>query len=319
MTDQDQPGADAPLPMPADARAGFVALIGAPNAGKSTLLNGLVGSHVAIVSPKVQTTRSRMTGICMAGNTQIAFVDTPGIFAPRRRLDRAMVAAAWTAIEDSDAVVLVVDAERAAKSRTHIDPESAEIVSGLKTRNVEGILVLNKIDLVRRDALLAVTAAHDAAGCFVKVFMVSASKGDGVDDLKAHLAGLMPPGPWFYPPDQLSDIPMRLLASELTREQAFLQLHQELPYGLTVETETWEEREDGTARVDQTIYVARDTHKGMVVGKGGARVKKIGEASRVQLERMLGRRVHLFLHVKVKSDWMERPEHYRAIGLDFKS
>lgn len=308
-----------PPDMPPDARAGFVAVIGAPNAGKSTLLNGMVGSHVAIVSPKVQTTRTRMTAICMAGNTQIAYVDTPGIFAPKRRLDRAMVAAAWSALEDADAVVLVVDSERAAKARSHIDPESAEIVAQLKARGVAAMLVLNKIDRVRRDVLLAVTAVHDGAGNFSRVFMVSARNGDGVDDLKAHLASLMPAGPWFFPPDQLSDIPMRLMAAELTREQAFLQLHQELPYGLTVETESWEERGDGTVRVDQTIYVARDTHKGMVVGKGGARIKQIGEAARLRLEQMLGQRVHLFLHVKVKADWMERPEHYRALGLEFKS
>jgi GTP-binding protein Era len=326
MTRDDDPGSvpggmpPETLPeMPKDACAGFIALIGAPNAGKSTLLNQMVGSDVAIVSPKVQTTRARMTGICMVGNIQLAFVDTPGIFMPKRRLDRAMVAAAWAAIKDADAVVLIVDAERAAKARGSMDPETAAIVAQLKTRSVTAVLVLNKIDLVPRDALLAVTAAHDAAGTFAPVFMVSARNGDGVALLKYHLAQAMPPGPWFYPPDQLSDVPMRLLAAELTREQAFLQLHQELPYGLTVETDSWEEREDGSARVDQTILVARETHKGMVVGKGGTKVRAIGEASRRRLEDFLGRRVHLFVHVKVKSDWMEKPGHYREIGLEFKS
>lgn len=305
--------------VPSRSRAGFVALIGAPNAGKSTLLNGLVGAHIAIVSPKVQTTRTRMTGICMAGDTQLAFIDTPGIFAPRRRLDRAMVAAAWTAIEGADAVVLVVDAERAAHAPERLDPESAEIISGLRSRKCRAVLVLNKIDLVPRESLLAVAAAHDAALAFERVFMVSAKNGDGVADLKTWLATAMPEGPWLYPPEQLSDVPMRLLAAEITREQAFLQLHQELPYGLAVETDRWEERDDGSARIDQTILVARETHKRMVIGKGGAKVRGIGEAARHKLEDMLERRVHLFLHVKVKPDWMERAEHYREIGLDFKS
>jgi GTP-binding protein Era len=304
---------------PAGARAGIVALIGAPNAGKSTLLNALVGAQVAIVTPKVQTTRTRLTGICMAGDIQIAFIDTPGIFLPKRRLDRAMVAAAWSAIEGADAVVLVVDAERAAKARDKLDPETAEIVRELKLRGVEAVLVLNKIDLVPREALLAVAAAHDAAGRFSRVFMLAALTGDGVGDLRDFIAAAMPQGPWLYPPDQLSDAPMRVLAAEITREQAFLQLHQELPYGLGVESERWEEREDGSARVDQVIYVARDNHKGMVLGKGGARIKSIGEASRRRLEDLLGRRIHLFLHVKVKADWMDRPEHYRELGLDFKS
>jgi GTP-binding protein Era len=304
---------------PPGARAGFVALIGAPNAGKSTLMNAFVGAHVAIVTPKVQTTRTRLTGICMAGDTQIAFIDTPGIFLPKRRLDRAMVAAAWSAIEDADAAVLVVDAERAAKSRDSLDAETAEIVAGLKARNVNVVLALNKIDLLPREALLAVTAAHDRTGVFSRIFMISAANGDGVADLKAHLAAMMPEGPWLYPPDQLSDAPMRLLAAEVTREQAFLMLHQELPYGLTVETESWEEKDDGSASVHQVILVARENHKGMVVGKGGAKVKAIGEAARRGLEDMLGRRIHLFLHVKVKADWMDRAEYYRDIGLDFKS
>jgi len=319
MTRSSGTGADRPDGTDARTRAGFVAILGAPNAGKSTLLNALVGAHIAIVTPKVQTTRTRMTGIGMVGDTQIAFIDTPGIFLPKRRLDRAMVAAAWSALDSADAVVLVVDSERAAKAPNHVDPETAEIVAALKTRGVEAALVLNKIDLVARESLLAVTAAHDDAGRFAKVFMISARDGDGVGDLKAFLAAAMPPGPWLYPPDQLSDAPMRLLAAEITREQAFLRLHQELPYGLTVENERWEERDDGSARIDQVILVARETHKGMVVGKGGARIKAIGEASRHRIEDILGRRVHLFLHVKVKPDWMERSEHYREIGLDFQS
>ena len=313
------PASGLPEGTGAGTRAGFVAILGAPNAGKSTLLNALVGAQIAIVTPKVQTTRARMTGICMVGDTQIAFVDTPGIFLPKRRLDRAMVAAAWAALDAADAVVLVVDSERAAKARNQIDPETAEIIAALKTRGVDGVLVLNKIDLVARESLLAITAAHDAAGRFARVFMVSARDGNGVEDLKTYLAAAMPPGPWLYPPDQLSDAPMRLLAAEITREQAFLQLHQELPYGLTVENERWEERDDGSARIDQVILVARETHKGMVVGKGGARIKAIGEAARRRIEDVLGRRVHLFLHVKVKPDWMERSEHYREIGLDFQS
>lgn len=304
---------------PPGARAGFVALIGAPNAGKSTLLNAMVGAHVAIVSPKVQTTRARLTGICMVGDTQVAFIDTPGIFQPKRRLDRAMVAAAWSAIQDADMVVLLVDAERAARARDRIDSESAEIIAGLKARNVDAVLAINKIDLVPREELLAVVAAHDAAGRFSRVFLIAALTGDGVADLKDYLAAAMPEGPWLYPPDQLSDAPMRLLAAEITREQAFMQLHQELPYGLAVETERWEEQEDGSARVDQVIFVARENHKGMVVGKKGAKIKGIGEAARHRLEELLGRRVHLFLHVKVKADWMERAEHYREMGLDFRS
>lgn len=316
MTD-DGPAALAD--MPEHPRMGFVALIGAPNAGKSTLLNSLVGSHIAIVTPKVQTTRARMTGICMAGDAQIAFIDTPGIFAPKRRLDRAMVAAAWAAVMDADAVVLLADAERAAKSPARIDPETAEIIAGLRARDCRVALALNKIDLVARESLLAVAAAHNDALAFERVFMISASTGDGVADLKDWLAAKMPEGPWMYPPDQLSDLPMRLLAAEITREQAFLQLHQELPYGLTVMTERWQERDDGSARIDQVILVARDTHKGMVVGKGGAKVRAIGEAARRRLEDVLGRRIHLFLHVKVDKDWMEKAEHYREMGLDFKA
>ncbi len=306
-------------PAPDRPRMGFVALIGAPNAGKSTLLNALVGSHVAIVSPKVQTTRMRMTGICMAGEAQIAFIDTPGIFAPRRRLDRAMVAAAWSGVMDADAVVLVADAERAARAPARIDPETAEIVAGLKARGCRAALALNKIDLLARESLLATVAAHDAAMTFERVFLVSARDGDGVADLRDWLAAQMPQGPWMYPPDQLSDLPMRLLAAEITREQAFLRLHQELPYGIAVQTERWEERADGSARVDQVILVARASHKGMVVGKSGAKVRAIGEAARRRLEDMLGRRVHLFLHVKVDEAWMEKPEHYRELGLDFRS
>lgn len=318
MTDPRASGRADPFNSPPGSRVGFVALIGAPNAGKSTLLNALVGTHIAIVTPKVQTTRARMTGICMTGDVQIAFVDTPGIFAPKRRLDRAMVAAAWSAIEDADAVVLVVDAARAARSKDGIDPETAEIAAALKARAVAAVLALNKIDLLAREPLLAIAAAHDRAAPFARIFMISAETGEGVDDLKTHLAALMPEGPWLYPPDQLSDAPMRLLAAEITREQAFMQLHQELPYGLAVESENWEEREDGSVRIDQVIYVARDNHKGMVLGKGGARIKAIGEASRRRLEDLLGRRVHLFLHVKVKPDWMDRPEHYRELGLEFK-
>lgn len=298
-------------------KAGIIALIGAPNVGKSTLLNRIVGSKLAIVTPKAQTTRARMTGIAMRGDAQLAFIDTPGIFAPRRRLERAMVAAAWAGINGADRVVLLVDAARAAPASGYVDPETAEIVAALRARRRSAILVLNKIDRVARPKLLAVAEAHDKAGVFDRVFMISALDGDGVEDLVSHLAEGLPEGPWLYPSDQLSDVPLRLLAAEITREQAFLQLHQELPYALTVATERWEERPDGSARIDQTVYVARDSQKGIVLGKDGSRIKAIGEAARAALQALLERRVHLFLHVKVKADWMERVEHYREIGLDY--
>ena len=310
---------DGPAAPPAEgeSKCGFIALSGAPNAGKSTLLNRIVGTKIAIVTPKVQTTRSRMSGIAIRGLAQLIFIDTPGIFTAKRRLERAMVAAAWSGIVDADLAVVVVDGDRAAKSPRKMDPDTADIVAGLKRVKARAVLALNKIDLVRAESLLEVTRVHDSSGVFERIFMISAATGDGVDDLVDHLEEGLRPGPWLYPEDQLTDVPMRVMAAEITREQAFLQLHQELPYALTVETETWEEREDGAVRIDQTILIQRESQKGMVVVKGGARIKSIGAAARGELEKLLGRKVHLFLHVKARPNWMERPEHYREMGLDF--
>lgn len=301
-----------------NTRCGFVALVGAPNAGKSTLMNRLVGAKLSIVTPKVQTTRSRITGIAIEGDAQIIFVDTPGIFEPKRRLDRAMVTAAWAGVADADEVVVLVDAGRALKAAGHLDPDTARIVEGLKKANRSAILVLNKLDTVERGDLLTLTDALNKIYGFSETYMLSALNGDGVPDLRARLAKALPPGPWLYPEDQLFDVPLRLLAAEITREQAFLQLHQELPYALTVETETWEERQDGSVKVDQVVIIGRENHKAMVLGKGGARLKAIGTAARKSLGAQLGRPVHLFLHVKVRENWQDKPEHYSAIGLDFE-
>ena len=303
---------------PENMRCGFVALVGAPNAGKSTLMNRLVGAKLSIVTPKVQTTRSRITGIAIEDDAQLVFVDTPGIFEPKRRLDRAMVTAAWAGVADADAVVLLVDAGRAVKAKGHLDPDTARIVEGFKRENRSAILALNKIDTVERGDLLTLTEALNKLYPFSETFMLSALTGDGIVDLRKRLAALVPQGPWLYPEDQLSDIPLRLLAAEITREQAFLQLHQELPYALTVETETWEERKDGSVKVDQVVIIGRENHKAMVLGKGGARLKAIGTAARKSLTDQLGRTVHLFLHVKVRENWQDKPEHYSAIGLDFE-
>lgn len=311
----DGPG---PIPAEGESKCGFIALSGAPNAGKSTLLNRIVGTKIAIVTPKVQTTRARMSGIALRGPAQLIFIDTPGIFTAKRRLERAMVAAAWSGIADADVAVVVVDGDRAAKSPAKMDPDTADIVAGLKRIGARAVLALNKIDLVPAESLLEVTRVHDASGVFERIFMISATTGDGVDDLVDHLVQGLRPGPWLYPEDQLTDVPMRVMAAEITREQAFLQLHQELPYALTVETESWQEREDGAVRIDQIILIQRESQKGMVVGKGGSRIKSIGTAARVELEQLLGRKVHLFLHVKARPNWMERPEHYREMGLDFK-
>ena len=295
----------------ADKRCGYVAIVGAPNAGKSTLVNGLVGSKVSIVSPKVQTTRFRVLGIVMAGAAQVILVDTPGIFQPRRRLDRAMVAAAWNGASDAEIICLVVDAHRG------YDDDSRAIVDKLKQASRKAVLVLNKVDSVRKEKLLKLTMQLDEEGIFTDVFMVSALKGDGLADLSKIFAERVPQGPWMFPEDEISDLPQRMLAAEITREKAFLQLHEELPYALTVETETWEEREDGSARIDQVIYVQRDGQKAIVVGKGGHQIKTIGAAARTELEALLERRVHLFLHVKVREDWQEKRTHYTEMGLDF--
>ncbi len=294
--------------------AGFIALIGAPNAGKSTLLNILVGAKVSIVSPKVQTTRARVLGICIEGKAQLIFVDTPGIFAPRKRLDRAMVAAAWKGAEDADIFALLADAS---KFGTLGDAETLDIVARLKQAGRKGVLILNKVDLVDAPRLLVMADKLNKEGIFTDIFMISALTGDGVGDLRRHFAKTVPAGPWLFPEDQLSDMPDRLLAAEITREQLFLKLHQELPYALTVETETWEARRDGSVKIEQTIYVQRDGHKAIVLGQGGAMIKSVGAEARRELEKLLDRRVHLFLFVKVREKWQDDPERYRVWGLDF--
>lgn len=295
-------------------RAGFVALIGEPNAGKSTLLNAMVGAKVSIVTHKVQTTRARIRGVAMEGKSQIVFVDTPGIFRPRRRLDRAMVNAAWGGAADADLIVLLIEAHRG------ITPGVESILEALRGR--EGAqpvaLAINKIDKVKSDALLGLTAKLNEAFEFTKTFMISAERGYGVQDLKDWLAGEMPEGPWLYPEDQIADLPLRMIAAEITREKLTLRLHEELPYQLTVETENWEERKDGSARIDQVIYVARDGHKGIILGKGGETIKAISKAAREELITFLDRPVHLFLQVKVRPNWLEEAERYSEMGLDFK-
>jgi GTPase len=296
-----------------ETRCGYVALVGAPNAGKSTLLNVLVGAKVSIVSPKVQTTRARALGIAIEGAAQIVYVDTPGIFAPKRRLERAMVSAAWSGAKDADLVVLLVDSARG------VDADTRRIVDGLKTAGRRAVLVLNKIDLVKRETLLALASQLNEEGIFDPVFMISALTASGVEDLKRHLAGAVPPGPWLFPEDQLSDMPQRLLAAEITREQVFLQLHDELPYASTVETEAWEEFKDGSAKISQTIYVQRPSQKAIVLGQGGRQVKQIGARARAEMEQAFGHRVHLFLFVKVREGWTDDRERYRAMGLEFES
>ena len=295
-------------------RAGFVALIGEPNAGKSTLTNRMVGAKVSIVTHKVQTTRARIRGVAIEGNAQIVFVDTPGLFRPRRRLDRAMVAAAWGGAADADVVVLLVEAHRGVTPGVEaILDRLAEIGEG---RIVA--LAINKIDRVKSEALLALTQDLNERYDFARTFLISAEKGHGCDDLKAWLAQVLPEGPWLYPEDQIADLPLRMIAAETTREKLTLRLHQELPYQLTVETESWEERDDGSARIDQIVYVARDGHKGIVLGKKGETIKAVSKAAREELEEFLGRRVHLFLQVKVRPGWLEEAERYGEMGLDFR-
>jgi len=306
-------------------RAGFVAVIGAPNAGKSTLVNRLVGSKVSIVTQKVQTTRFPVRGVAIDGDSQMVLVDTPGIFTPRRRLDRAMVRSAWGRAEDADAVVHLVDANAeidvADGTGTPADRKAAgdviTIVDGLRHTSRKAILALNKIDLVRRDKLLALTQKLYDAGVYGEVFMISAADGAGVDDLKHRMAQLVPEGPWFYPADQSADIPARLLAAEITREKVYLRVHEELPYAASVETTAFEERRDGSLRIEQTIYVERDGQRGILLGKGGQTLKWIGEASRLELTEILDRPVHLFLHVKVKANWAEDRGFFQDVGLDF--
>jgi GTP-binding protein Era len=296
---------------PAATRCGFVALIGAPNVGKSTLVNALVGSKVTIVSRKVQTTRALIRGIVIDNNAQIILVDTPGIFSPKRRLDRAMVSTAWSGAHDADLVCVLLDA------KTGIDEEAEAILTKVATVDHEKILVLNKIDLVPREKLLALAKAANDRLSFASTFMVSALSGDGVDDLRHTLAEMVPPGPFHYPEDQMSDAPMRHLAAEITREKIFRQLHQELPYQSTVETDSWTERKDKSIRIEQTIFVERESQRKIVLGKGGATIKSIGADARKEIAEIVGQPVHLFLFVKVRENWGDDPDRYREMGLEF--
>ncbi len=295
-----------------NTHAGFAALIGAPNAGKSTLMNAMVGQKVSIVTPKVQTTRSRIRGIAMHGTSQIIFVDTPGIFTPKRRLDRAMVQAAWQGAEDGDVLLLVHDC-----ARREIDSDTLSIIKQLGKTQRKASLVLNKIDLAPQERLLERAAELSKLYDFERIFMVSAETGNGIDDLKTWLAGKMPKSPYLFDPDDLSDMPLRILAAEILREKMFLNLHQELPYQLTVETDSWEEREDGSAEVHLSIYVAREGHRGIILGKNGQSIRRIGTAARRELEDALDRRVHLFSHVKYRKDWMNDSARYSVWDLDY--
>ncbi|MDH5488379.1 MAG: GTPase Era [Rhodospirillaceae bacterium] len=295
----------------ANQRCGFIAVLGAPNVGKSTLVNQMVGAKVSIVSPKVQTTRARVMGIAIRGDAQLVFIDTPGIFEPRRRLDRAMVAAAWGGVGDGDVRLFLIDGEKG------IDSNSKKIIERLKKQNIRCHLVINKVDKVNKPELLELAASLSKQEIFDEIFMISALSGDGVGDLADFLAKQMPAGPWHFPEDQMSDMTERLLAAEITREKLYLELHQELPYAATVETETWTEKPDGSVRIEQVIFVERDSQKAIILGKGGAQIKKIGESSRKELEEILSRRVHLFLFVKVREKWGDDPERYRDWGLDF--
>jgi GTP-binding protein Era len=294
-----------------DIRCGFVALIGAPNAGKSTLLNALVGSKVTIVSRKVQTTRALIRGLAIQNKSQVIFVDTPGIFVPRRRLDRAMVRTAWSGAHDADLIGVLIDA------RKGLEEEAEGILDKLADVRQPKILILNKVDVVAKDKLLMLAQACIEKVNFEQTFMVSALTGDGVADLKAWLAARVPPGPWLYPPDQMSDAPLRQLAAEITREKLFERLHQELPYHSTVETEAWKELRRGDIRIEQTIYVERESQRKIVLGKGGQTIKAIGEAARKEIAELVGAKVHLFLFVKVREGWGEDPERYQAMGLEF--
>ena len=298
----------------APTKAGFVALIGEPNAGKSTLLNRMVGAKVSIVTHKVQTTRARIRGVAMDGQAQLIFIDTPGLFKPRRRLDRAMVAAAWGGAADADVVVQMIEAHRGMSEGVKA------ILANLPDRmgKTKVALAINKIDKVKSEGLLALTRDMNEAFPFAETFMISAERGHGCDALRKWLVEQVPEGPWLYPEDQIADLPMRMIAAEMTREKLTLRLHQELPYELTVETENWEERPDGSARIDQLIYVARDGHKGIVLGKGGETIKQVSQAARAEIMEFVGRPVHLFLQVKVRPNWLEEKERYSEMGLDFK-
>ena len=316
MTDDltnEQPHPEAGETAPGATRSGFVALLGAPNAGKSTLVNQLVGTKVSIVTHKVQTTRALVRGIAIRDNAQIVFVDTPGVFNPKRRLDRAMVRTAWGGAKDADIVLPIVDAQRG------ISDEVEAILERLKDVKQPKVLLLNKVDQIKREKLLGLTQEISAKGDFERVFMISALTGSGCDDLMAFLAQRLPEGPWYYPEDQISDLPLRQLAAEITREKLFLRLHQEIPYASTVETELWETRPDGSVRIEQTIYVERDSQKAIVLGHKGETVKAIGQAARKEIAEAAEQKVHLFLFVKVRENWGDDPERYREMGLDYSS
>lgn len=308
-----------------ERRCAVVAVLGAPNAGKSTLVNTLVGAKVAAVTQKVQTTRTLVRGIAMRGEVQLVLIDTPGVFAPKRRLERAMVAAAWSALEGADAIVHVVDApaHAGAGKRSGADAraveDAARIAAKLKEMELPSILALNKVDAISRPELLAITAKLVDEGLYTDVFMIAAKSGDGVEDLARTLAERAPEGPWLFPEDQTMDAPARVLAAEITREKAFLRLHEELPYDLTVETESWEERKDGSAKIDQTVYVARESQRKIAIGAKGATIKAIGELARKEMEEAFGRRIHLFLHVKVAENWTEQRPLYKRLGLDYEA
>jgi GTPase len=311
------PRFDMPLPepnaapMPSDTKAGFIALIGAPNAGKSTLINQLVGTKVSIVTHKVQTTRAIVRGIAMHGKSQLVFVDTPGIFQPKRRLDRAMVDTAWGGARDADVIALLIDA------RKGIDEEAEKILQKLENIQTPKVLILNKTDVAKREKLLDLAQKANEIIRFDETFMVSALNGDGVDSILHYFSNQVPAGPWLYPEDQPSDLPMRILAAEITREKLFERLHQELPYISTVETEQWQQRKDGSARIEQTIYVERDSQKSIVLGKKGQTIKAISQASRQEIAEIIEAPVHLFLFVKVRENWADDPERYREMGLEF--
>lgn len=294
------------------SRAATIALLGAPNTGKSTLINRLVGAKVSIVSPKVQTTRMRVLGIVLHGSTQLVFIDTPGVFMPKRRLDRAMVKTAWAGVKDSDEVILLVDAIRG------YDVDTRRIVAELSSSGQRIVLALNKIDCVKRETLLPLAEQLGKDGPFAAVFMISALTGDGVEDLSSYLVSQAPEGPWLFPADQVSDVPLRLMAAELVREQVFMQLRQELPYEITVETDEWRECANGAVRIEATIHVARDSQKAIVLGRGGMQLKRIGTTARLGLEQLFNRRVHLFLRVRVSEKWMDKRDHYSALRLDFE-
>lgn len=293
------------------SRCGFVALLGAPNSGKSTLFNALIGSKISIVTPKVQTTRTRVLGVMNVGNAQVVFIDTPGIFQPKKRLDRAMVAAAWDSALDADLVLMLIDA------KSGIDRNARRIIDGLKRSEGQTICILNKIDTVERQRLLSLTEELARERIFMKFFMISALKGDGVDDVKSVMSDYMAEGPWHFPEDQLSDMSDRLFAAEITREKLYMNLHQELPYALTVETETWQSFENGAVRIDQIIFVERYSQKGIVLGRGGQRIKHIRTLAQEELKEIFEREVHLFLFVKVRENWGDDPERYQDLGLDF--